>query len=40
MSSVLFGIGTLLDAVLRVVLGYTLPADAVPATATAMFAAT
>jgi hypothetical protein len=39
-SSVLFGVGTLVDAVLRVVLAYTLPADAVPATATAMFAAT
>jgi hypothetical protein len=39
-SSVLFGIGTLLDAVLRVVFAYTLPPDIVPATATAMFAVT
>jgi len=39
-SSALFGIGTLLDAVLRVVFAYTLPPDVVPATATAMFAVT
>ena len=39
-SSVLFGIGALLDAALRVVFAYTLPPDVVPATATAMFAIT
>jgi len=39
-SSVLFGIGALLDAVLRVVFAYTLPPDVVPATATAMFGIT
>jgi intracellular septation protein A len=39
-SSLLFGIGTLADAVLRVVFAYTLPADVVPALATGMYAAT
>ena len=39
-SSVLFGIGTVLDAGLRVVFAYTLPPDVVPATATAMYAVT
>ncbi|MEP6560649.1 MAG: hypothetical protein ABJD68_06175 [Nakamurella sp.] len=39
-SSVLFGIGMLADAVLRVVFAYTLPADVVPALATGLYAAT
>jgi phosphoglycerol transferase MdoB-like AlkP superfamily enzyme len=39
-SSVLYGVGTLLDAVLRVVMAYTLPPDAVPALSTALFAIT
>jgi len=39
-SSVLFGIGTIADAVLRVVFAYTLPPDAVPALATGLYAAT
>ena len=39
-SSVVFGIGTLADAVLRVVFAYTLPTDVVPALATALYAAT
>jgi len=39
-SSVLFGIGTIADAVLRVVFAYTLPPDTVPALATGMYAAT
>jgi intracellular septation protein A len=39
-SSALFGIGILADAVLRVVFAYTLPADTVPALATGMYAAT
>lgn len=39
-SSVLFGVGTLLDAVLRVVLAYTLPPDLVPVLNTALYAAT
>lgn len=39
-SSVIYGIGTLLDAVLRVVFAYTLPPDAVPALALALVAVT
>jgi hypothetical protein len=39
-SSLLYGIGTLLDAALRVVMAYTLPADSVPALSTALYAAT
>ncbi|MET0865447.1 MAG: VC0807 family protein [Nakamurella sp.] len=39
-SSILFGIGTLADAVLRVVFAYTLPADVVPALSTGLYAAT
>ncbi len=39
-SSVLWGCGTLADAVLRVVFAYTLPPDAVPALATGLIAVT
>jgi hypothetical protein len=39
-SSLLYGIGTLLDAMLRVVMAYTLPADTVPALSIALYAAT
>ncbi len=39
-SSVMWGIGTLADAVLRVVFAYTLPPDAVPALATGLIAVT
>jgi len=39
-SSVLWGIGSLADAALRVVMAYTLPADVVPALGTALYAAT
>jgi hypothetical protein len=39
-SSLLYGIGTLLDALLRVMLAYTLPADTVPALSTALYAVT
>ena len=39
-SSVLFGIGTLLDAAARVVMAYTLPPDMVPALGTLLYAAT
>lgn len=39
-SSVLWGIGTLLDAALRVVMAYTLPIDEVPALSTGLYAAT
>lgn len=39
-SSVLWGIGTLADAALRVVLAYTLPVDEVPGLATALYAVT
>jgi hypothetical protein len=39
-SSVLYGIGTLLDALARVVMAYTLPADTVPALSTALYAVT
>jgi hypothetical protein len=39
-SSLLWGVGTLLDAILRVVMAYTLPADTVPALSTALYAAT
>lgn len=39
-SSVLWGIGTLLDAALRVVMAYTLPIDAVPALGTALYTGT
>jgi hypothetical protein len=39
-SSMLYGIGTLLDALLRVVMAFTLPADTVPALSTALYAVT
>ncbi len=39
-SSVMYGVGTLLDAVLRVVFAYTLPPDAVPALGTALVVVT
>ncbi len=39
-SSMLWGIGTLVDAVLRVVMAYTLPSDLVPALGTALYAGT
>jgi len=39
-SSVLWGIGSLADAALRVVMAYTLPADVVPAPGTALYAGT
>lgn len=39
-SSLLFGVGTLLDAVLRVAMAYTLPPDVVPALSTVLYAAT
>jgi len=39
-SSVLWGIGSLADAALRVVMAYTLPADVVPALGTALYAGT
>ncbi len=39
-SSALWGIGTLADAVLRVILAYTLPPDVVPALGTALYAGT
>jgi hypothetical protein len=39
-ASVGFGIGTLLDAVARVVMAYTLPVDLVPALSTALYLAT
>jgi len=39
-SSVLWGVGTLADAALRVVMAYTLPVDAVPALGTALYSAT
>ena len=39
-SSLLYGIGTMLDALLRVLMAYTLPADTVPALSTALYAAT
>lgn len=39
-SSVMWGVGTLLDAGLRVVMAYTLPIDVVPALGTALYAAT
>lgn len=39
-SSVLFGIGTLADAAVRVLMAYTLPPDLVPALATALYLAT
>ena len=39
-SSVLFGIGTLLDAAVRVVMAYTLPPDSVPALNTALYVVT
>ncbi|HEV2067707.1 MAG TPA: VC0807 family protein [Thermomicrobiales bacterium] len=39
-SSVMWGIATLIDAVLRVAIAYTLPVRAVPALSTAMFIAT
>lgn len=39
-SSRAWGVGTLLDAVARVVLAYTLPPDAVPALGTALFVVT
>ena len=39
-SSVMYGVGTLLDAVLRVVFAYTLPPDVVPGLGTALVAVT
>jgi hypothetical protein len=39
-SSVLWGLGSIADAVLRVVFAYALPADVVPALATALWALT
>lgn len=39
-ASLLWGIGTLADAVLRVVMAYTLPPDSVPALGTALYAGT
>ena len=39
-SSVLWGVGTLADAALRVVMAYTLPVDVVPALGTALYSAT
>ncbi len=39
-SSLMWGCGTLADAVLRVVFAYTLPPDAVPALATGLIAVT
>jgi hypothetical protein len=39
-SSLLYGIGTLLDAWARVVMAYTLPADTVPVLSTALYAVT
>lgn len=39
-SSTLWGIGTLLDAALRVIMAYTLPADVVPGLGTALYAGT
>ncbi|MET3807877.1 hypothetical protein ABIB25_004904 [Nakamurella sp. UYEF19] len=39
-SSLLWGIGTLLDAALRVIMAYTLPSDLVPALGTALYAGT
>lgn len=39
-SSLLFGLGTLADAVLRVVMAYTLPPDLVPVLATVLYLAT
>lgn len=39
-SSVMYGVGTLLDAVLRVVFAYTLPPDVVPALGTALVVVT
>jgi intracellular septation protein A len=39
-SSVLFGLGSLLDAAVRVVMAYTLPPDEVPILSTALYAVT
>ena len=39
-SSLLWGIGTLLDAALRVIMAYTLPPDLVPALSTALYVGT
>jgi hypothetical protein len=39
-SSVLFGLGTLGDAIARVVMAYTLPPDSVPALGTVLYAVT
>jgi hypothetical protein len=39
-SSVLWGIGTLADAALRIVMAYTLPVDTVPALANALYLGT
>lgn len=39
-SSVMWGVGTMLDAGLRVVMAYTLPVDVVPALGTALYAVT
>lgn len=40
LSTVLWGLGTLVDSVLRVVMAYTLPPDTVPVLSTALFAGT
>ncbi|MGI8801329.1 MAG: VC0807 family protein [Solirubrobacteraceae bacterium] len=39
-SSVIWGVGTIADSVVRVVISYTLPIDAVPAAGTALYLAT
>lgn len=39
-STVLWGLGTLIDSVVRVVMAYTLPSDLVPALGTALYAGT
>ena len=39
-SSLLWGIGTLVDSVLRIVMAYTLPSDLVPALGTVLYAGT
>jgi hypothetical protein len=39
-ASVAWGVGTLLDAALRVVLAYTLPVDVVPALTLALYVVT
>jgi hypothetical protein len=39
-SAVIWGIGLLIDAVIRVIIAYSLPVDVVPAVATALFPVT